>query len=63
MEDLIQAERLNENGKVVPHSATKRKHHSWKAKSKCKMKVVDGSLGSGDDGSDYSDDDSGDSVV
>jgi hypothetical protein len=63
MEELIQAEWLDENGKVVSHSSTKRKCHSQKAKSKGKMKVVDGSLGSGDDGSDYSDDDGDETVL
>jgi hypothetical protein len=60
MEELIQAEQLDENGKVVPHSSTKRKRRSQKAKSKGKM---DGSLGSGDDGSDYSDDDGDETVL
>jgi hypothetical protein len=62
IKELIQAERLDENGEVVPHSSTKRKRRSQKAKSKGKIKVVDDSLGSGDDGSDYSDDD-GDETV
>jgi hypothetical protein len=53
---------LDENGKVIPHSSTKHKCCSRKTKSKGKTKAVDGSLGSGGDGSDYLDDD-GDETV
>ena len=63
MNELIQAEQLDKNGKVVPHSSTKHKHHLQKAKSKGKMKAMDDGLGSGGDGSDYLDNDGDETVL
>jgi hypothetical protein len=61
MHELIQAEQLDENGEVevVPHTSAKRKRRSQRTKGKGKVKAIDDGLGSGDDGTDYSDTDEG----